>query len=194
MLVDIVCGHCGAASRREAGGVNRSRRNGNNIYCSQRCSGLARRSSQTAADRKEAKRLYDIEYRAKNRKRLKKVKADYFQRTYDKDEATIARRKRNADKPEIEEKRRKYMRSDKYKRQKSEYDRTYRANKTYGEGWGECFLLLVDVEKECLSRASRYEISKAAGTLCKSQNRKREYVRLNSREPKECPVGDIEQP
>lgn len=194
MLVDVACAHCGAACRKEAGHVNRARRRGNNIYCDLKCAGLSKRTNVSSAERREEKRLYDIEYRTKNKELIRRKKADYFQSTYDRDKARDARRKRNTEKPGQEEKRRKYMKSDKYKRQKSEYDRTYRANKTYGEGWGECFLLLVDVEKECLSRASRYEISKAAGTLCKSQKRKREYARLNSSEPKECPVGDIEQP
>ena len=60
-LKEIICDNCGKSSLKEAGGVNRTIRNGGNLYCSRKCTGIARRT--TKEEKIEGKRLYDLEYR-----------------------------------------------------------------------------------------------------------------------------------
>jgi hypothetical protein len=132
--------------------------------------GLAKRIHKPKAQKVEEKRLYDIEYRRKNRTMLKAKKSAYFQRTYDPTKAAEVRRRRLPYHVE-------YCRQPRYRRWKRRYDQQFRARKLYGPYAGS-FLLLQKIEKEVASRMSRYEIYQANGTLNKWQNRRREYERL----------------
>ena len=51
-------------------------------YCTRTCSHEARRLHIPKAELVERKRLYDIQYRSKNRERLKAKKSEYFKRVY----------------------------------------------------------------------------------------------------------------
>lgn len=126
----------------------------------------------TFEQKKEIKRLYDIEYRKKNRELLKAKKAAWFQRDYDPVAAAVKRKKRMPLHVE-------YCRQPEYKKWKKKYDKEYRAKKMFGEFW-QAFLIVMEINKEVLERASKYEMSYANGTLNKSQNRSREYERLIS--------------
>ena len=167
-LTTIICAHCGALFDKEKGQANRARRRGLPLYCNQTCAGLAHRKHKTAAQKKQEKRLYDIEYRTKNRKLLRAKKNAYFQRTYDPNKARIERKKTMPRHVE-------YCRQPRYKTYKREYDRRYRA-RDFGE-FGDAYLLSVDLAHEILSRVSRYDIDIADGTVTKSIKRKRDYAR-----------------
>ena len=119
---------------------------------------------------KEEKRLYDIEYRKRNKDILRAKKAAWFQRTYDPVEAA---KKRKARMPYHVE----YCRQPEYKRWKRAYDMAYRARRQFGEFW-ESAIILQDLENEILSRVSRYEIGLMNETINKTQKRRREYERL----------------
>jgi len=185
--VKVKCAHCGKTSDKPTSAVNRARKNGRPLYCNKRCAGLARCKHKTKAQKKEEKRLYDIEYRAKNRTKLKAKKAAYFQRTYDPKKAAVERKKRMSHHVE-------YCRRPEYRAWKKSYDRQYRAKKEYGDFW-ECHILAMEIRNEALSRASDYEIRLANETLNKATRRKRNYeaVRTHREEPQVGPLGNLER-
>ncbi|MEW8193285.1 MAG: hypothetical protein AB2793_06225 [Candidatus Thiodiazotropha sp.] len=163
---EITCAYCGAKAKKENGAINRARATDSPLYCSLKCSGLARRLNKSKEQKKAEKREYDRQYRHINRELLKTKKAEYFRRTYDPEKARVDRKKRAAAHAE-------YCRRPEYRAWKKSYDRQYRAKKRYGEFW-ECFLLTLDIRDECLHQASDYEIRKANDTLTKVQRRKRD--------------------
>ena len=79
----VFCAWCNARLDKPTGAVNRARKSGLYLYCDRICGGLGRRKNKSKAQKVEEKRVYDIEYRAKNSALLKAKKAAYFQRTYD---------------------------------------------------------------------------------------------------------------
>ncbi len=182
--MQITCAHCGKETEKLAGEVNRARKAGLSIYCDRVCSGLGRRKHKSKAEKVEEKRLYDMEYRRKNRAMLKAKKAAYFQATYDPEIARVERRKREAFHAE-------YCRRPEYREWKREYDRRYRAEKEYGE-FADCFLLIMDIRAECLSQSSDYEIRHAKGRVAMTQQRKRDYARSLREEPEIGPLGNLE--
>lgn len=124
----------------------------------------------TDAEKKEIKRLYDIEYRKKNLELIKQKKHKWFKQSYDPIKAAAERKIKMPKHVE-------YCRRPEYVQWKQKYDEQYRAKKLYGEFW-QAFLIVVAINEEVLKRASRYEIGYANGTVNKSQNRSREYERL----------------
>lgn len=159
------CAHCGKTNDKAAGHVNRARAAGLNLYCDRRCSGLGRRDGKTTAQRKEEKRLYDIQYRAKNLEWIKAKKRAHFQRTYDRKAAAEYRKQRMHLHVE-------YCRRPEYKAWKKEYDRKYRA-KEFGD-YAEAYMLTLDLNREIKERTSRHEVKYQNGGTNKAQRRKRQ--------------------
>lgn len=168
-MTQIVCCFCKAKVHLPTGAVNRARSRGANLYCGRSCSGVGRRKNKTRDQKVEEKRLYDMEYRRKNKALLKAKKSAYFQQTYDPAAAAIERKKNMARHAE-------YCRRPEYKEWKREYDRQYRAKQDYGEFW-ESFIVLTDIEREVFSRMSWYEIHLENGQLNKRNQRRRDYER-----------------
>lgn len=166
------CATCRAVAWKERGHINRSRKQGAPLYCSRECAGIGRRKNKTEDQKKEEKRLYDAEYRRKNRAMLKAKKAAYHKRTYDPAAAAVERKKRAAQHAE-------YCRRPEYKTWKRGYDRQYRAKRDYGEFW-EAYLALRDLDQEVDARASRYDVYLENGRLNGAQQRKREHARSHS--------------
>lgn len=183
-MASFTCAYCQRRASQPAGAVNRAIKRGARLYCDRECAGLDRRLHKSKAEKVEEKRLYDAEYRRKNRAMLKAKKAEHFRRTYDPDKARIERRKRAAAHVE-------YCRRPEYREWKRGYDRQYRAVKEYGE-YADCFLLVQDIRTECLSQQSDYEIRLVKGTLGKRQQRKRDYDRSVRKEPEIGPLGNLE--
>jgi hypothetical protein len=165
MKAAFICANCGKASEKEAGAINRANAGGFNLYCSRECSSIGRRKGKTPEQLKAEKKAYDEQYRAKNRARLKAQKAAYYAKTADREKEREIRKERMPQHVE-------YCRRPEYRAKKHEYDRQYRARE-YGQ-FGDAYLLLVDIQKEVLSRASRYEIDLANGKLNKRRKRKDE--------------------
>lgn len=159
------CAHCKSTADRPSGHVNRARAKGMKLFCSRRCFGLDRRKNKTPAQKREEKRLYDIEYRAKNHDLLKTKKHEYFKRTYDPEKAAIERKKRMPLHVE-------YCRRPEYKAWKRDYDREYRA-KEYG-AFAEAYQLTIDLNREIKERTSRHEIKYQNGATNKAQRRRRQ--------------------
>jgi len=179
---------------KERRDVNRAAREGKKIYCDIACAGWARRVARTEDELRERKRLYDMEYREKNKESRKEQKRLWHAKTYNSELAAKQRAKLKREKPEQEQKRRDYMQSSKYKSEKKAYDRMYRAKRDYGDEWADCAVLSLEIREECLSQASDYEIRVQAGTLNKQLKRRREYEKLNSNKPEIGSLGDLEQP
>lgn len=169
MLTRVNCQQCGKSIQKEVQHVNRAKRRGNKLFCDRVCFGLSRRKNQSKGELVEKKRLYDIEYRNKNRDILKAKKSEYFQRTYDPQKARIERKKNMQ--RHIE-----YCRRPEYVEWKKEYDKQYRAKKDFGEFW-ESKLALQEIDE--ILKPHRYEIMIENGTFCKAQRRKRECQTAN---------------
>lgn len=183
-VVEFICAYCQRKASQPVGAVNRARKIGAPLYCDRECAGFGRRHNKTKAERVEEKRLYDAEYRRKNRAMLKAKKHEYFKRTYDPAKAAVERKKRASAHVE-------YCRRPEYREWKRGYDRQYRAVKEYGE-YADCFLLVQDIRAECLSQHSDYEIRMSKGTFGKSQQRKRDYARSVRKESEIGPLGNLE--
>jgi hypothetical protein len=168
----VLCSYCGKPVNQTTGAINRAKKHGRGIYCNRECSGLGRRKNKTPAKRKEEKRLYDMEYRNRNKDLLKEKKAEWFKRTYDVSNAREKRKSRSAFHAE-------YCRRPEYKEWKKIYDQQYRAKKLFGDYW-ESSILLTSIEKEVIERVDRVEIYAIRGTLNKKQNRRRDYERTHS--------------
>lgn len=147
--------------------VNCAQKFGAPLYCNKTCAGLARRLSNppTKEERKAAKAEYDRRRREEKAEEIKAKKAAYFKRTYNPEKAAVERKKRAHLHAE-------YCRRPDYKKWKADYDRQHGARKKFGD-YAETFLLLLDIEREIDSRATRYEIYRANGTLNKAQMRRR---------------------
>lgn len=184
--MQITCAHCGKAAEKSAGAVNRARKVGLALYCDRTCAGLGRRKPPKSIEQKKAeKQSYDAARRIALADKIRAAKREHHKRTYDPVKAAEERKLRMPRHVE-------YCRRPEYVAWKREYDRLYRANKEYGE-FAECFLLVMDIRAECLSRMTDYEIRLEKGTLNKRQQRRRDYGRFDSEEPEDCPVGDLER-
>lgn len=183
--MEFNCAQCGRVADRPAGHVNRSRACGMKLYCSRECSGLGRRVDKSADAKKAEKRVYDMEYRLKNREALRAKKADYHQRTYNPEKAAKHRRGRMPYHVD-------YCRRPEYRAKKKTYDRRHRAEKHYGD-FAECFLLVMDIRDECLSRMSDYEIRVEKGTINKALKRKRDDQRTYGNASEIGPLGNLER-
>ena len=83
------------------------------------------------------------------------------------------------------------MATQKYRAQKKKYDRPYRLNKKYGEAYGECMALALEIREECLKQMPAYEIRLQAGTYNKSIKRKQDYARTHGNKSKNSPLGNL---
>lgn len=171
--VAVTCAHCGTTADKEAGGVNRSLAKGAPLYCDRACAGLARRVEKTRAQKAAEKAEYDRMYRTREAEKLKAKKAEYYQRTADRDKEREARKRRMPQHVE-------YCRRPEYRKWKAEYDKKYCARKGFGD-FGEAAILLNQLETEINSRISWIERRRQNGTLNKHQQRRRDYERQTQR-------------
>jgi hypothetical protein len=171
--VIVRCDYCCQRTEKPAGQVNRARKIGAALYCDRRCASKAKRIPRTKAERIDAKRLYDMAYRAKNRAMLKAKKRAYFQRTYDPVKAARERKKRMHLHVE-------YCRQPRYKAWKRKYDLKYRASE-YGP-FAEAYVLAINLNREIKARMSNYEIRLQNETLNKRQARARSAAEAPGRD------------
>ena len=183
------CAYCGKENWRHTGLVNRARRLGLNLYCNRECAGLGRRKNYTEDEKKKAKKLYDIEYRKKNKERIKRKKAEYFQKTYNPEKAAKERAEKKEWWIRAVQAQKKIINTPQYRAYKKEYDRKYRAKKLYGE-YNEAYLKLRELEDLILSKATKYEICLQNGTLNKKTERKRSHEKFNSDKLERSPLGN----
>jgi len=128
----------------------------------------------TVDEKKEQKRLYDIEYRKKNREKIKKRKAEAFKLDYAANPEKYREQRRKRYPEHL-----KYLQSDRYKAWKKKYDQEHRAKKKHGEFW-ESAILLKKISDFVDNRAAKI----ASGNYGKSQKRKRKSVLYSSKSKK----------
>lgn len=144
------------------------------MYCNKRCSGLGRRTdTRSETEKKADKAAYDRTYRAVNRSKLKRMRAAYFQRTYDPDAARAGRKKHMRRHVEYC---RRYYADPKRHAAKVAYDLERRATE-YG-AWGEAYKVLLLLQRKVRELLpDRYERAKARGyferTLAARRERRR---------------------
>ena len=161
-----LCSHCGKPHGKSASAVNRAFKAGLSLYCNRTCAGLGRRKEKTPEQKKEEKRLYDLNYRATS-PTLKARKAAYYQRVHDPVKEAAKRKERMSQHVE-------YCRQPEYKAWKRGYDQQYLAHKQYGE-FGPAIIALRELEQEVADRIDRQDIYAINGTLNKKQTRRRDY-------------------
>jgi len=117
---------------------------------------------------------YDRQYRAVNRDELLARKRQHYHDNRErylergaKQRASAAYRTRH--KAYLE----RYTATPEWKAHKREYDRLWRANSRHGPEWGPCHVALMELLDELDSRMTWVERKQQAGTLNKSQRRKR---------------------
>jgi hypothetical protein len=163
------CDYCGKELHKQPSALNRAAAIGAKLYCDRKCAGLARRREKTPEQKKAEKAAYDAKRRAELADQIKAQKAEIYRRNR---EHYLRQHTEYRNRPENVARHNAYCRRPEYVAIKGEYDRKRRAVKQFGE-FGEAFLILQDVEREVLARASRYEIGLANGTINKAQTRKR---------------------
>jgi hypothetical protein len=136
------------------------------LYCSRACSGLGRRRGKTTAERVEAKRRYDANYRTTHKEVLKKKKQRYWA-THKHLQAPKQKVYRQTHRAAHTA----YCQQPAYKAYKQGYDRQHRA-KEYGP-MAEAVLVLWALEAEIRQRAMWAERASFKGTLNKAQQRRR---------------------
>lgn len=159
------CHQCGKDFNVHVGHYNRAMNVSGKVYCNRTCAGLGRRKNYTDAEKKEAKRLYDIEYSKRNVEEKKIKKHEYFKRTYDPQKAAIERKKKMP--KHIE-----YCRQPEYRKCKKNYDKVYHSKKNFGEMY-ECAIILFELESILDSKKIKIENN----IINKTQKRKREWQR-----------------
>lgn len=174
-LARITCGHCGRSAAKQASAVNRAHREGAPLYCGRTCAGLARRSLNTHAEKREAKAIYDMcrRFGPKRAVLLEQKRCAYHAKVAADPVAARAaeREARKRRMPRHVE----YCRRPEYRKWKEEYDRKYRSRKKFGD-FGEAAIVLNDLIAEINARITRTEIYRQNGTLNKWLTRRRQYV------------------
>lgn len=158
------CHYCKQPHGKCTDAVNRAAKAVLPLYCNRTCAGLGRRKHKTKAQKRAEKAAYDAEYRKRNIEDLKAKKAAYFQRTYDPVKAAKVRKKRMPYHVE-------YCRRPEYQQYKNEFDKQKRTAE-YAD-FGETWRLLLDLEKEIRTRATKYERLVARGYFTKQAIKQR---------------------
>lgn len=166
--VTIECDFCGEKSEREKGHVNRARRDGKFLYCDRVCSSHARMDHfATDEEKRMLKSGYDQMYKRLNPPD-KAERAAYYQANRDPVKEKAYRIKRK-------DKHAAYIKTPKYKAWKKKYDEKFCAKKNYGEHWESAILL-----RQIRDEVDNHEAKLTNGLLSKSQQRKRDYGKINS--------------
>lgn len=149
-MVACTCSECGSAFERNRGDINRSISIGRPVFCDRKCSGAhkSRMHFRTPEQKKAEKAAYDRAYRRRDPEALRARKAAYYKAHADRDKEREIRKARMHLHVA-------YCRRPEYREKKSVYDRRLRVNE-YGQ-FGECYELLLELEKELVKQASSYE-------------------------------------
>lgn len=160
------CSYCKAELKHNPSRINRAVRSGLPLFCNRACFGLVHRLNNppTLAEKKEAKRIYDQKYRLLDPEAMRAKKAKYYAENHDREKERIQRKARMPYHVA-------YCRQPEYVAKKREFDKQQRINKyaDYGEAWR----ILLDLEKEIRSRATKYERLVAKGYFNRSSIQRR---------------------
>ena len=140
-MVKVKCARCLKMFLKCVSAYNRARKIDSPLYCSQKCTGLARKKNRSKKEKKRLKAEYDAKRRAEKSVELKaKKKAAYA--VWGPKHRELEREKRKKNMPKHVE----YCRQPEYKEKKKDYDRKVRVAQ-YGE-FAESYELLEELVKE----------------------------------------------
>ena len=168
-VVVVACGTCGISFEKRPIDVARG---SGRVYCSRRCSGLARRVERSGEEKRALKAEYDRKRREEKAEELRAKKREHHLKTYDPEKARAWRAGRQA---EIKAYRIKWQADPSNRAAKADYDRALRESE-YGD-FGEAQRLLLALEREVRRLIpDKYERLKARGyyETPKAYQRKRE--------------------
>lgn len=178
--VQVACDQCGRETTKSTSHVNRAKRIGAHLYCSRACSGLARRDGRSLEEKRADKAAYDRDYRAKLGAELlakKKAAYDAVKETPEYRAKQREQRRRQKESGYREN----YLKGERYRRYKHDYDIRKRSREQYGE-FAECHRLLIELEKEIRRRCpDKYERLKARGYYERQAEKCRMKRMLNNR-------------
>ncbi len=163
--VTIRCCACGNDALRTSSEVNRAAKVGAPVYCNRTCAGLARRGEvRTDAERKQIKSDYDRQRRTDLHDQLKAEKRAAYEAKKAADiEAVRAQQRKQREAQKASGYRDNYLKTDRYKKYKHEYDLRTRSEEWYGE-YAEAHRLLVELERLIRQQCpDKYERLKARG-------------------------------
>lgn len=159
----FICSHCGKEGDKATGHINRANKLGMKLFCSRVCFGLDRRVERTEDEKKRIKYEYD-----KKRREELKDEIQKRQKAYNESPAGRAMQKRHRDKRKKQHA--EYIKSERYRKWKKEYDKKYVAKSNYGDFW-EASIILNEIETILIPQ--RHEVKVQKGTYNKSKQRKR---------------------
>lgn len=159
----FICAYCGKEGDKSSGHINRANKQGLKLFCSRVCFGLNRRVNRTDEEWKKIKADYDKKRRAELKDVIKAK-----QKAYNESPAGRAMQKRHREKRK--EQHAAYIKTEKYRKWKQVYDKTFHAKANYGEFW-EAAIILNDIET--IVKPQKLEVKIQKGLLNKSTQRKR---------------------
>lgn len=163
-VVKIKCEHCGKLVKKNIGHVNRAKKNGNRLFCNQKCFGKFWRHNKTKKQLKAEKADYDRQYRKKNAEYVKWRAAEYFKKDYAANPEKYKKERQRRMKAHVE-----YCRQPEYRKKKQSYDERYRAYILYGE-FAEAALILKKIENMVDRKMARFDKD------CHNKKQKRERL------------------
>lgn len=140
----IICPQCGKEAEKDTGDVNRAKKLGLPIYCNRTCAGLARRCNRTDEEKKKIKSDYDKQRTDRHELWYLLWRGFEFRLDYEENPEKYRKERQRKYKKHLE-----YLRTDKYKAWKKEYDLKYLAKKDFGIYW-ESAILLKELENQLL--------------------------------------------
>lgn len=167
-MVPCVCTQCSGSFKKERGQLNRALKDSpGRLFCSQKCTGLARRRPRLPiAERKARKAAYDKIRRTQLADEIRAEKRERHKLTYTYEAAKAQREERKrrfGASYHAEYCRKRFERNPALKRGKRLYDRARRDRLNYAD-FAECARLLRKLQAEIRKRApSFYERRKARG-------------------------------
>lgn len=174
-MIQRRCPFCFVSFMVEANRANRADREGRRLFCSRRCSGLARRDFKSSEQKKAEKSEYDKQRRIEMGDDLRAAKRAAYYADHERSLALAAEQRKRRMPKHVE-----YCRRPEYVAKKREYDKQYRASE-YGP-FAEAYLLLRDLERELSAQATKYERMKQKGYFTRNaQKRRRELWQLMQR-------------
>ncbi len=160
-MVALACPQCDALFQRAAGTVRYRRKKDPDavFFCSRDCGAVFfRKPPVSPEEKRRLKAEYDRQRRTKLGDDLRASKRRAYYRDHS---ANLQRQRKRREDPATKARERacqdRIQGTEEYRAHKREYDRWYRARKTYGDEWAECAILLIELRKEIRSRATWYE-------------------------------------
>lgn len=133
----IKCDYCKSDFNIKKKLLKSNKKNGYNCYCSKDCQKKGR--TKSVEEKKEKRKIYDLNYRKNNSKKIKNKKQEYYKEIKNSDSQSF---KEQRIKRKIYQK--EYIKTKTYKNWKNEYSKKTRCKNRFGEFW-ESAVIVKDI-------------------------------------------------